>query len=160
MEGSPRSVRPERGTVSVVARENSSDGKMTFRCRGEAFKVLPSETHRSICLLVRERDVLKEPSTLESGLTQRVRPFNILALCGIHVDDYLAVGPKDVVNSFFEHLRAVWKTTDPVFLNPGVNFSFLGITLEPEDIYGSSARRIQGCHATEEKNDDRRPRTL
>ena len=67
---------------------------------------------------------------LSTGLSQRVQPFNILALCGIYVDDYLAVGPKDVVNAFFEHLRTTWKTTDPVFLAPGINFSFLGITLE------------------------------
>ena len=104
--------------------------KMRFRCRGESFKVVISEIHRSICLLVRERGVLKGPSMLLTEITQRVQPFNILALCGIYVDDYLAMGPKDVVNAFFEHLRMTWKTTDPVFLNPGINFNFLGITLE------------------------------
>ena len=32
--------------------------------------------------------------------------------------------------SFLEHLRQIWKTTEPVFLTPGMEFSFLGITLE------------------------------
>ena len=32
--------------------------------------------------------------------------------------------------SFLEHFRAIWKTTDPVHLTPGEEFSFLGITLE------------------------------
>ena len=32
--------------------------------------------------------------------------------------------------SFLEHLRSIWKTTEPVFLTPGMEFSFLGITLE------------------------------
>ena len=32
--------------------------------------------------------------------------------------------------SFLEHLRQIWKTTEPVFLTPGTEFSFLGITLE------------------------------
>ena len=43
---------------------------------------------------------------------------------------YLSVGPRDIVTSFLEHLRSIWKTTDPVFLTPGDEFSFLGITLE------------------------------
>ena len=47
-----------------------------------------------------------------------------------NVDDYLSVGPHDIVTSFLEHLRSIWKTTDPVFLTPGMEFSFLGITLE------------------------------
>ena len=53
-----------------------------------------------------------------------------MARCGIYVDDYLSVGPHDIVTSFLEHLRSTWKTTEPVFLTPGMEFSFLGITLE------------------------------
>ena len=35
-----------------------------------------------------------------------------------------------IVTSFLEHLREIWKTTDPLYLTPGADFSFLGITLE------------------------------
>ena len=59
-----------------------------------------------------------------------VQPKDVMALCGIYVDDYLSVGPHDIVTSFLEHLRSIWKTTDPVFLTPGMEFSFLGVTLE------------------------------
>ena len=103
--------------------------KMNFRCRGELFRVLISEIHRSI-LVVREQDIIDKPQTLDTGLTQRVQPKDVLALCGIYVDDYLTVGPKDVVTTFLEHLRGIWKTTDPLYLTPGADFSFLGITLE------------------------------
>ena len=44
--------------------------------------------------------------------------------------DYLSVGRQDIVTSFLEHLKATWKTTDPLYLVPGEKFSFLGITLE------------------------------
>ena len=36
------------------------------------------------------------------------------------------MGPHDIVSSFLE----IWKTIDPVYLTPGDEFSFLGITLE------------------------------
>ena len=98
--------------------------------RGESYKVLISEIHRSILLLVREQDVLTSPQLTYAGLKQRVQPKDVMALCGIYVDDYLSVGPHDIVTSFLEHLRSIWKTTDPVFLTPGMEFSFLGITLE------------------------------
>ena len=103
---------------------------MSFRCRGESYKVLISEIHRSILLLVREQDFLSTPKLTYAGLSQRVQPQDVLALWGIYVDDYLSVGPHDIVTSFLEHLRSIWKTTDPVFLTPGDEFSFLGITLE------------------------------
>ena len=103
---------------------------MTFRSRGESYRVLISEIHRSILLLVREQDVLKSPQLTYAGLNQRVQPKDVMALCGIYVDDYLSVGPLDIVTSFLEHLRSIWKTTEPVFLTPGMEFSFLGITLE------------------------------
>ena len=103
---------------------------MTFRARGESYKVLISEIHRSILLLVREQDVLNSPQLTYAGLEQRVQPKDVMALCGIYVDDYLSVGPHDIVTSFLEHLRSIWKTTDPVFLAPGLEPSFLGITLE------------------------------
>ena len=80
--------------------------------------ILISEIHRSILLLVREQDVLKSPQLTYAGLNQRVQPKDVIALCGIYVDDYLSVGPLDIVTSFLEHLRSIWKTTEPVFLTP------------------------------------------
>ena len=68
---------------------------------------------------MREQDVLSTPQLTYAGLSQRVQPKDVLALCGVYVDDYLSVGPHDNVTSFLEHLRAVWKTTDPVYLTPG-----------------------------------------
>ena len=43
---------------------------MTFRSRGEPYKVLVSEIHRSILLLVREHDVLTSPQLTYAGLSQ------------------------------------------------------------------------------------------
>ena len=106
---------------------------MSFRCRRESYKVLISEIHRSILLLVREQDVLSSPQLTYVGLRQRVQPRDVMALCGIYVDDYFSVGPHNIVASFLEHLRSIWETTDPVFLTPGIEFSFLGITLELEE---------------------------
>ena len=105
-------------------------GPRLRRCRGESFKVLISEIYRSILLLVREQDVLSTIQSTYPGLNQRVQPKNVLALCGIYVDDYLSVGPHDIVTSFLEHLRVIWKTTHPVYMTPGDEFGFLGITLE------------------------------
>ena len=70
---------------------------MTFRCRGESYKVLISEVHKSILLLVREQDVLSPPQLTYAGLSQRVQPKDVMALCGIYVDDYLSAGPHDIV---------------------------------------------------------------
>ena len=61
---------------------------MAFRCRGESYKVLISEIHKSILLLVREQDILTSPQLTYAGLSQRVQPKDVMALCGIYVDDY------------------------------------------------------------------------
>ena len=57
---------------------------------------------------------MKDPSTLLTGLIQRAQPSTSEPFAD-YVDDYLAVGPKDVVNAFFEHLPTTWMTADPVF---------------------------------------------
>ena len=56
---------------------------MSFRCRGEPFKVLTSEVHSSILLLVGGQDVLSTPKLTYTDLNQIVRPKNVLALCGV-----------------------------------------------------------------------------
>ena len=50
---------------------------------------------------------LAAPKLTYTGLSQRVPPEDVLALWGIYVDDYLSVGPYDIVTSFLEHLRAI-----------------------------------------------------
>ena len=83
---------------------------MTFRSRGESYRVLISEIHRSILLLVREQECLEVTTAFTyAGLNQRVQPKDVMALCGIYVDDYLSVGPLDIVTSFLEPLRSIWK---------------------------------------------------
>ena len=56
---------------------------MTFRSRGESCRVLISEIHRSISLLVREQDVLNSPQLTYAGLKRRVQRKDGMALCGI-----------------------------------------------------------------------------
>ena len=51
---------------------------MTFRSRGETYKVLISEIHRSILLLVREQDVFNSPQKTYAGLSQRVHPKDVM----------------------------------------------------------------------------------
>ena len=118
-----RAVHGLREAPSLWSQERTKVMEtMSFRCRGESYKVLISEIHRSILLLVREQDVVSSPQLTYAGLRQRVQPRDVLALCGVYVDDYLSVGPHDIVTSFLEHLRSIWKTGD--------EFSFLGTTLE------------------------------
>ena len=89
-----------------------------------------SQIHRSLCIITKESDLLLKPEPLHSGLTPWVLPENVAAICGIYVDDYLIAGPKTIIDPFLAHLRSIWKTSEPLYLEPGVNFSFLGITLE------------------------------
>ena len=89
-----------------------------------------SQIHRSLCLLVKESDLLAQPKLLHSGLTQRIVPEKVAAICGIYVDDYLVAGPEAIISPFLSHLRSIWKTSEPLYLEPGVSFSFLGISLE------------------------------
>ena len=102
---------------------------MSFRHRGESFKFLISEIHVFSFVGERTRCPINTKLTY-TGLSQRVQPQDVLALCGIYVDDYLSIGPHDIVTSLLEHLRAISKSTDPGYLTPGDEFSFLGITLE------------------------------
>ena len=126
-----RAVHGLREAPSLWSQERTNVMEtMSFRCRGESFKVLFSEVHRSILVGEREQDVLSTPKLTYSGLSRRVQPQDVLALCGIYVDGYLSVGPHDTVTSFLENLRAIWQTTDPVYLTPGDEFQSFGITLE------------------------------
>ena len=66
-------------------REMPSHGDHEFQMQ-RSYKVLISEIHRSILLLVREQDVLSTPQLTYACLSQRVQPQDVMALCGIYVD--------------------------------------------------------------------------
>ena len=61
----------------------------TFTSEGERYFTLLSEIHKSLCLLVKQRSLLKKPVIDQFGLISRALPRNVLALSGIYVDDFL-----------------------------------------------------------------------
>ena len=56
---------------------------------------------------MREQDVFSSQLTY-AGLSQRAQPKDVMALCGIYVDDYLSVGPHDIVTSNLIGLSSCW----------------------------------------------------
>ena len=101
---------------------------LRFRAQGETIRAVESEIHKSLYMLVKESDLLDQLVSSNHGLTKRVDPTRVLGLVGIYVDDYFATGPKELISSFFTHIRKTWKTSDPVYLAPGIDFTFLGAT--------------------------------
>ena len=67
--------------------------KTTFTSEGEQYCILLSEIRKSLCLLVKQRALLKRPRTDRFGLTSKVLPEDVIGLSGIYVDDFLTVGP-------------------------------------------------------------------
>ena len=67
--------------------------KISFSSEGESYSVILSQIHKSLCLLVKTRSLLKNPSTDQFGLTNLVLPEHVEAMSGIYVDDYLTAGP-------------------------------------------------------------------
>ena len=119
-----------REAPSLWSEERSEAmAKIRFRSQGESYKVLLSEVHKSLCLIVKESSLISEPTTDSFGLTARVKPHDVAALSGIYVDDYLSVGPKKLLDDFLQQLRQKWKTSDPLFLKPGEELPFLGVTI-------------------------------
>ena len=108
----------------------SDMANIRFRSQGEVMRILMSQVHRSLCHIVREKDIITSPTTDDFGLTSQVSPEDIKGLIGIYVDDYLASGSKVLLHDFFQHLRGIWKTSDPLYLSPGMDFPFLGVTVE------------------------------
>ena len=103
--------------------------RLTFTSEGEQYCILLSEIHKSLCLLVKRRALLKSPQTDEFGLTSKVLPKDVLGLSGIYVDDFLSVGPPRLVHDVMDALRRLWKTSDPQYLTPTVELTFLGVTI-------------------------------
>ena len=110
--------------------------KLTFSSEGESYSVILSQIHKSLCLLVKTKSLLKSPSTDRFGLTNLVLPEHVEALSGIYVDDYLTSGPPKLVEAFMTTLRKLWKTSEPQYLALDHELTFLGVTLRktPEGI--------------------------
>ena len=56
----------------------------------------------------------------------------LVGILGVYVDDLLALGPTDIVNSVLAHISQMWKTPEPELQSygrPG-RLIFLGITIE------------------------------
>ena len=103
--------------------------KLTFSSEGESYSVILSQIHKSLCLLVKTKSLLKHPSTDQFGLTNLVLPEHVEALSGIGVDDYLTAGPPKLVEAFMATLRRLWKTSEPQHLTLDHELTFLGVTL-------------------------------
>ena len=103
--------------------------KVRFHSQGERYCVLLSEVHKPLCLIVKEAFLIRHPTTDHLGLTARVSPTDVVALSGIHVDDFLTTGPRHVVEAFLNTLRKMWKISDPRFLSSDDELQFLGVTI-------------------------------
>ena len=87
--------------------------------------MLISQIHKSLCLIVKTSSLLADPLTDQPGSS-----YEVVAMSGIYVDDYLTVGPPSVVESFMLTLRKKWKTSDPQYLTYDHELTFLGVTLQ------------------------------
>ena len=104
--------------------------KVKFKVQGETVKVIVSQVHQSLCVIVKERDLIENPEISQVGITRRVEPKEILAMVGIYVDDYLTVGQPETVETFLSYLRRLWNTSDPQYLRQESELAFLGLTIQ------------------------------
>ena len=81
-------------------------------------------------LLVKKRCLLKWPTTDQFGLTSKALPQDVTAMSGIYIDDFLTTGPPKLVQDFTDTLRRQWKTSEPQYLSPSVDLTFLGVTVK------------------------------
>ena len=51
--------------------------KVKFKVQGEAVKVIVSQAHQSLCMIVKERDLIENPDISQFGITKRVEPKRI-----------------------------------------------------------------------------------
>ena len=104
--------------------------KVKIRVQGEDARVVNSQVHQSLCMIVKERDLLKEPNISKFGIEKRVEPQKILAMVGIYIDDYVTVGQPQTVKNVLSYLRRLWNTSDPQYLSQGNELPFLGLTIQ------------------------------
>ena len=108
--------------------------KVKFKVQGETVKVIVSQVHQSLRMIVKERNLIDNPDISQYGITKRVAPKRILAMVGIHVDDYLTVGQPQTVEKCLSYLRRLWNTSVPQYLSQSGELPFLGLTLQRSPI--------------------------
>ena len=104
--------------------------KVKFKVQGEPVKVIVSQVHQSLCMIVKEHDLIDNPDISQYGITKRVEPKRVLAMVGIYVDDYLTVGQPETVAKFLSYLRLLWNTSDPQDLSQSSELPSLGLTVQ------------------------------
>ena len=104
--------------------------KVKLKVQGESVKVIVSQVHQSLCMMVKERDLIGNSDISQYGITKRVEPKRILAMVGIYVDDYLTVGQPETVETFLSYLRRLWNTSAPQYLSQSSELPFLGLTIQ------------------------------
>ena len=124
-----RAVYGLREAPSLWQDETSEMTKVKFKVQGDTAKVIVSQVHQSLCMIVKERDLIDNPDISQYGITKRVEPTKILAMIGIYVDDYLTVGQPETVEEFLSYLRRLWNTSDPQYLSQSSELPFLGVTI-------------------------------
>ena len=123
-----RAIYGLREAPSLWQDERTSEmTKVKFKVQGEPVKVIVSQVHQSLCMIVKERDLIDNPDISQYGITKRVEPKRILAMIGTYVDDYLTVGQPETVAKFLSYLRRLWNTSDPQYLQPRQRIAILRI---------------------------------
>ena len=111
-----RAIYGLREAPSLWQDERTSEmTRVKLTVQGEPAKVIISQVHQSLCMIVKERDLIEDPDISKFGITKRVEPNKILAMIGIYVDDYLTVGQPETVKNFLSYLRRLWNTSDPQY---------------------------------------------
>ena len=147
-----RAIYGLREAPSLWQDERTSEmTKVKFKVQGETAKVIVSQVHQSLCMIVKERDLIDNPDISQYGITKRVEPTKILAMIGIYVDDYLTVGQPETVEKCLSYLRRLWNTSDPQYLSQSSELPFLGLTIQksPSGLFlhqGCQPGRGQTCH--------------
>ena len=93
--------------------------------QGGTFRLVISDVHRSLCLIVKEGDFVDPPILTDDGLSKKLEPRKVIALTSIYVDDYLTAGPKPVVQAFLSYFRRIG-----TLVTSDVDFPFLGINIQ------------------------------
>ena len=126
-----RAIYGLREAPSLWQDERTSEmTKVKFKVQGETAKVIVSQVHQSLCMIVKERDLIDNPDISQYGISKQVEPTKILAMIGIYVDDYLTVGQPETVEKFLSYLRRLWNTSDPQYLSQNSELPFLGLTVQ------------------------------
>ena len=60
--------------------------KISFSSEGESYSVILSQIHKPLCLLVKTKSLLKNPSIDQFGLTNLVVPDDVEAMNRLYVE--------------------------------------------------------------------------